>query len=102
MTWRESFELPAKYGGLSIINLSKISVHEYCNSQMLRQEGSQLMKNQHLVYNVNQHKLKEIKNGIKCETSKHYQDTLTKIKQTLENDRSQLKLLESSIKPTTR
>ena len=35
-----------------------------------------------------------------CENSKQYQDTFTKIKQTLENDRSRLKLLEPSIEPT--
>ena len=34
-----------------------------------------------------------------CEKSKQYQDTSTKIKQTLENDRSRLKLLEPSIEP---
>ena len=44
--------------------------------------------------------MKEIKNGIKCEKSKQYQDTWTKIKQALENDRSRLKLLDSSIEPT--
>ena len=33
------------------------------------------------------------------EKSKQYQDTFTKIKQTLENDRSRLKLLEPSIEP---
>ena len=44
--------------------------------------------------------MKEIKNGIKCEKSKPYQDTLTKIKQTLENDRYRFKLLESSEEPT--
>ena len=44
--------------------------------------------------------MKEFKNGIKCEKSKQYQDTLAKIKQTLENDRSRLKLLDLSIEPT--
>ena len=44
--------------------------------------------------------MKEFKNGIKCEKSKQYQDTLAKIKQTLENDRSWLKLLDLSIEPT--
>ena len=44
--------------------------------------------------------MKEIENGIKCEKSKPYQDTLTKIKQTLENDRYRFKLLESSEEPT--
>ena len=43
---------------------------------------------------------RELSNGIKCEKSKQYQDTLSKIKQALENDRSRLKLLESSIEPT--
>ena len=43
---------------------------------------------------------RELSNGIKCEKSKQYQDTSSKIKQTPENDRSRLKLLESSIEPT--
>ena len=85
---------------IKIINSSKISYCEYRNSCILTQEESQLIKNQHLIYDVNQNKLKEIKNGIKCENSKQYQDTLTKIKLTLENDRSRFKFLESSIEPT--
>ena len=77
---RELFELLAKYGGLGIINPSKISDREYHNSRILMQEGSRLIKNQDLIYNIDQIKLKEIKNGIKCEKSKRYQDILTKIK----------------------
>ena len=86
---RELFELLAKYGGLWIINPSKIFDWEFCNSGILTQEGSQFIKNQHLIHNVNQNKLREIKNG---EKSEQYQDTLTKIKQTLENDGSRVKL----------
>ena len=97
---RELFELPAKYGGLGITNPSKISYREYHNSRILTQEGSQLIKSQDLSYDVDQIKLKEIKNEIKCVRSKQYQDILTKVKQTLENDRSRLKLLDSSIEPT--
>ena len=97
---RELFELPAKYGELGITNPSKISDREYHNSRILTEEGSQFIKNQDLIYNVDQIKLKEIKNGIKCEKSKQYQDSLTKIIQTLENDRPRLKLLESPIEPT--
>ena len=88
---RELFELPAKYAGLGIINPSKICDREYCNSGILTQEASQLIKNQNFIYDVDQNKLKETKNVIKCEKSKQYQDTLTKIKQALENDRSRLK-----------
>ena len=55
---RKLFELPAKYGGLGIINPSKTSDREYHNSQILRQEGSQLFKNQDLIYDVDQIKLK--------------------------------------------
>ena len=55
---RKLFELPAKYGGLGIINPSKTSDREYHNSQVLRQEGSQLFKNQDLIYDVDQIKLK--------------------------------------------
>ena len=77
---------------------SKKSDREYRNSGILTEGGPQLIKNQHLIYDVNQHKLKEIKNGIKCQKSKQYQNTLTKIKQTLENDISPLKFLESSYK----
>ena len=51
---RELFELPAKYGRLGIINLSKISDREYRNSRILTQEGSQLIKNQDLIYNADQ------------------------------------------------
>ena len=97
---RELFELPANYGGLGIINPSKISDREYHNSRILTQEGSELIKNQQLIYNVNPNKLKEVKNSIKCEKSKQHEDTLMKIKQTLENDKYRLKLLESSIEPT--
>ena len=61
---------------------------------------SQLIKNQDLIYDVDQNTLKEIKNYVKFEKSKQYQDTFTKIKQTLENDRSRLKLLELSVEPT--
>ena len=68
-------ELPTKYGGPEIINSFKISDRQYRNSRILTQEGSQLIKSQY---------------GIKCENSKQYQDTLTKIKQTLKNDRSRL------------
>ena len=56
---RELFELPAKYGGLGMTNPSKIPDREYRNSRILTQEGSQLIKNQQLIYNVNQNKLKE-------------------------------------------
>ena len=93
---RELFELAAKYGGLAIINPSKTSAREYHNSRILTQEGSQLIKNHHLIYNVSKNKLKEIKNVIKCEKPKQYQGSLTKIKQALQNDRSRLKLLEST------
>ena len=72
---------------------------EYHNGRVLTQEGSQLIKNQNLIDDVNQNKLKEIENGINCEKSKQYQDTLTKIKQALENNRSWFKLLELSIEP---
>ena len=82
------FQLPAKYDELGIINQSKISDREYHNTRILTQEGSQVIKNQDLIYDVDQIKLKEIKNVIKCEKSTQYQDTSTKIKQTLENDRS--------------
>ena len=82
------FQLPAKYDELGIINQSKISDREYHNTRILTQEGSQVIKNQDLIYDVDQIKLKEIKSVIKCEKSKQYQDTSTKIKQTLENDRS--------------
>ena len=68
-------ELPTKYGGLEIINSFKISDCQYRKSRILTQERSQLIKSQH---------------GIKCENSKQYQDTLIKIKQTLENVRSRL------------
>ena len=51
---RELFELPAKYGRLGIINPSKISHREYRNSRILTQEGSQLIKNQDLIYNADQ------------------------------------------------
>ena len=51
---RELFELPAKYGRLGIINPSKISDREYRNSRILTQEGSQLIKNQDLIYNADQ------------------------------------------------
>ena len=68
-------ELPTKYGGLEIINSFKISDRQYRKSRILTQERSQLIKSQH---------------GIKCENSKQYQDTLIKIKQTLENVRSRL------------
>ena len=61
---REVFDLPAKYGGLRMINPSKISDCEYHKSRLLKQEGSQLIKNQHLIYNVNENNLREIKNGI--------------------------------------
>ena len=44
--------------------------------------------------------MKEIKNNIRYEKSKQYQDTWSKIKQTLGNDRSRFKLLQSSIEPT--
>ena len=97
---RELFELPAKCGGFGIINSSKISNLEYCNSRILMQERSQLIKNQDLIYDVDQNTLKEIKNYVKFEKSKQYQDTLIKIKQILENDRSRLKLLELSVEPT--
>ena len=70
------------------------------NSRILAQEGSQFIKNQDLIDNVDQNKLKKIKNGIKCEKSNRYQDTLIKIKQMLEKDRSRLKLLEPSIENT--
>ena len=70
------------------------------NSRILTQEGSQFIKNQDLIYNVDQNKLNKLKNGIKCEKSNRYQDTLIKIKQTLEKDRSRLKLLEPSIENT--
>ena len=53
-----------------------------------------------MIYNVDQNRLKKIKNGIKCEKSNRYQDTLIKIKQMLEKDRSRLKLLEPSIENT--
>ena len=61
---RELSELPAKYGGLGIIHPSKVSNSEYHNSRILTQEGSQLIKNQDLIYDVDQSKLKEIKNVI--------------------------------------
>ena len=61
---REVFDLPAKYGRLRMINPSKISDCEYHKSRLLKQEGSQLIKNQHLIYNVNENNLREIKNGI--------------------------------------
>ena len=77
----------AKYGGLGIINPSKISDRKYRTSRILVEEGSQHFKNQHSIYDVKQKKLKEIKNGIKCENFKQYQGTLSKIKQTLENGR---------------
>ena len=96
---RGLFELPAIYGGRGIINPSKISDRENRNSQILTQEESRLIKNQHLISDVNKDKLKEIKNGIKCEKSRQYQDSLTKIKQIPENDRSQLTLLVSSREP---
>ena len=95
---RKVIELSTKYGGRGIIKSSKKSDGEYRDSGILTQGGPQLIKNQHLIYDVNQHKLKEIKNGIKCQKSKQYQNTLTKIKQTLENDISPLKFLESSYK----
>ena len=60
-----NIKLPVKYGGPGIINPSKISDCEYRNSRILTQEGSQFIKKQHLIYKVNQNKLKEIKNGIK-------------------------------------
>ena len=41
----ELFELPAKYGGLGIINPSAIPDCKYRNSQILTQERSQLIKN---------------------------------------------------------
>ena len=80
---RGLFELPAIYGGRGIIKPSKISDRENRNSQILTQEESRLIKNQHLISDVNKDKLKEIKNGIKCEKSRQYQDSLTKIKQIL-------------------
>ena len=49
---RELFEVSAKYGGLGIINPSKISDGEYHNSRILTQEELQLIKNQDLIYNV--------------------------------------------------
>ena len=49
---RELFEVSAKYGGLGIINPSKISDGEYHNSRILTQDGLQLIKNQDLIYNV--------------------------------------------------
>ena len=49
---RELFEVPAKYGGLGIINPSKISDGVYHNSRILTQEELQLIKNQDLIYNV--------------------------------------------------
>ena len=50
---KELFELTAKCGVIGIINSSKISDREYHNSRILTQEGSQLIKNQDLVYDVN-------------------------------------------------
>ena len=88
---RELFRLLAKSGGLGTKRTSKISDRKYRNSRILTQEGSQLIKNQYLIYDLNQNQLEEIRKGIKYEKSKQYQDTLTKIKQTLENDRSRLK-----------
>ena len=99
--WRENYlNHQINVVVFGIINPSKIPDCQYGNSQLLTQEGSQLIKNQDLIYDIDQSKLKEIKNGIKCEKSKQYQDILTKIKQTLENCRPRFKLLESSIEPT--
>ena len=64
---RELFDLPAKYCGLGIINPPKIFDGEYRNSRILMQEGYQLIKNQHSIFDFNQKKLKEVNNGIKCE-----------------------------------
>ena len=49
---RGLFKLPAKYGGLGIINTSRISNRKYRNSRILTLERSQLMKNQDLIYDV--------------------------------------------------
>ena len=67
---RKLLEFSAKYGGLGIINPSKISHRKYRSSQILTQEGSKLIKNQNLIYNADQSKLKEITNCIKYEKSK--------------------------------
>ena len=58
---RWSFELPAKYGKLGIIKPCKIYDPEYRNIRMLTQEGSQPLKHQHLIDDVNQNKMKEMK-----------------------------------------
>lgn len=58
---RWSFELPAKYGKLGIINPCKIYDPEYRNIRMLTQEGSQPLKHQHLIDDVNQNKMREMK-----------------------------------------
>ena len=98
---RKLFELPAEYGGLGIINPYKISDHEYGSSRIYAQR--RITTHQKPTFNLrcrDKNKLREIKNGIKCENSKQYQGTLNKIKQNIENDRSRLKLLKWSIEPT--
>ena len=50
-----------KYGKLGIINPCKIYDPEYYNIRMLTQEGSQPLKHQHLIDDVNQNKMREMK-----------------------------------------
>ena len=96
---RELFELPAKFGGLGLINPSKISNNVYQHSRKISEEGSTLIKKQQDIYTVDEHKINNIKAEIKSQNTKDHENKSNEIKAQL-SDQNKIKVINASTEPT--
>ena len=96
---RELFELPAKFGGLGLINPSKISNNVYQHSRKISEEGSTLIKKQQDIYTVDEYKINNIKAEIKSQNTKDHENKLNEIK-AQQSDQNKIKVINASTEPT--
>ena len=70
---------PARFGGLAVPIFHKIACFGYENSRKLTSPLSELIKEQSLVYSINDFQQKKLKNEIKTERPRRYKSTLTQL-----------------------
>ena len=93
------FALPAKFGGLGIINVTEICEREYENSRKVSAESVKNITNQIATNTIDAKKMQSIKNEIKVSKQQHHKAKLADIKSQL--DFTMLKLLETILDKST-
>ena len=76
---RKLLALPAKYGGLGLINIMDITNSEYSNSNSITQSLQNDIISHKRYYTKNHREILSIKNKTKTERKKNYTDILNNL-----------------------